>query len=467
MMIIKDFQNLLPNTITADEHLSGMVLEVPGHGVPLLSKSVERLLQLARSGAKLVVFQPTLPVTSELGLGSVYPPLAYLYPQEFTQGGKSVLLDVQKKQRGQPSTLPTLTLVSDIDQDEQIHYFSTHYGKVVSPRYVRVVVGNTCNLKCVMCPYHSAAIKPTHTTNFFQHQQTMDWAIMERLAQDCGQARAGVTIGNVEEPLLHPRLIDFIRRCRQAGVPRVHLTTNGQLLNQDRSQALLEAGLTSIDISLDAADPETYFKIRGARLERVEANIMDLIEWRDRINSPCEIRTSFVRNQGLDSTEEQRFRDKWLAKINGVCVLNLAQYQDANMHLETGNQRVQNAIEVYTEKAGGRWACLFPFTEISVLPDGRIYYCIETLFRLGFDQDIASLGNYTTQSLQEIWQGELFQQLRQELILNQLADRPICKNCNTWQSQVVAQTSQNGLNVTTTQITEIYQLARDVNMGDN
>ena len=462
-MIIKDLQNLLPNTIAADDYLPGMVLEVPEHGVPLLPKSVERLLQLARSGISLLTFKPALPVTSELGLGALYPPLAYVYPQAWSHGGQSVISEFQKKLSGRPSALPALTLVSDLDQDEQIHYFSTHYGKVVPPRYVRVVVGNTCNLKCVMCPYHSAAIKPTHTTDFFQQHQTMDWAMMERLARDCGKAQAGVTIGNVEEPLLHPRVIDFIRRCRQEGVPRVHLTTNGQLLNSGRSQALLEAGLTSIDISLDAANPKTYFKIRGAHLERVEANIMDLIEWRDRLHSPCEIRTSFVRNAGINSTEEQQFRDKWLTKINGVCVLNLAQYQDENMHLTTGNSIVQNAVEWYAEQAGGRWACLFPFTEISILPDGRIYYCIETLFRLGFDQDITSLGNYKTQSLPEIWQGKPFQQLRQELILNQLVDRPMCRNCDAWKSQVVARTSQTGCNITTTQIAEIYQLARDVN----
>jgi radical SAM protein with 4Fe4S-binding SPASM domain len=103
-----------------------------------------------------------------------------------------------------------------------------------------------------------------------------------------------------------------------------------------------------------------------------------------------------------------------------------------------------------------RWPCLFPFIEMAVLPDGRIYYCIETLFRLGFDKEIESLGDYNKQTLQEIWSGDLFQKLRQDLILNQLQERTACKDCDIWKSQVVHREISNEYQVLTTTVTEIY-----------
>ena len=422
---------------------------------PYTQKSVERLVTAVKSGKKVVAFRPTLPVSSELGLPT-YPTLAYLYPQELSNIWSQLLQEFENKTQGIFSVPKPLSIISQTDLDEQLHYFADYYGTAVKPSYVRAIVGNTCNLKCVMCPYHSPLLKPTHTTDFFTGNKAMSWAMMEKLAKECGEQGITILIGSIEEPMLNPNLVNFVQLCRQQGVASVHITTNGQLLDESRAIALLQAGLTSIDISIDAADPDTYLRVRGANLNRVESNVINFLRLRDRLGIPCEVRTSFVRNQDVTPEEEQKFRERWLAKADGVFVLNLAEYQETNMRLGKINDSLQGSIEHYIQKAQGRWACLFPFTEMAVLPDGRIYYCIETLFRLGFDKDIASLGDYNRQTLQDIWSGNLFNQLRRDLILNQLENRSACKNCDMWKSQVVASSSKNGLQVTTTMVTEIY-----------
>ncbi len=149
-------------------------------------------------------------------------------------------------------------LVSEIDIDEQLYYFADYYGKAIKPFYVRVIVGNTCNLKCVMCPYHSPLFKPTHTTEFFQGKKVMSWEMMQRLAKDCREAGITIFIGSVEEPLLHPKLVEFIQLCRQQGVPKIHLTTNGQLLDETRATALLKASLTSMHFASELTPTRLY-----------------------------------------------------------------------------------------------------------------------------------------------------------------------------------------------------------------
>lgn len=456
-MIIKDPQKLLPRELREYSTLKDRVLEIPPHGIPLLAKSLEKIINRANNDLepKIIIFRPNLPVTSELGLSS-YPILAYLYPQQFIPIWERVRQKLETSmQRNALKNLPCI-VISEIDIEEQLYYFADYYGQVSKPSFVRVVVGNTCNLKCVMCPYHSSLLKPTHTSDFFQGNKMMSWEMMERLAKDCGKDKITVFIGSVEEPLLHPKLTDFIQLCRKQGVPKVHLTTNGQLLNETRALALLKAGLTSIDISIDAATPETYLKVRGADFNRVESNLINFLKIRDELEFPCEVRTSFVRNEDVSWEEEKTFLNRWLSKVNSIFFLNVAEYQETNMRLKKTNQSIHESLQYYQQKAQGKWACLFPFTEMAVLPDGRIYYCIETLFRLGFDHSIESLGDYNQQTLQEIWCGDLFKKLRQDLILNQLENRAACQDCEMWMSQVINREIKDEYQVLTTTVTEIY-----------
>ncbi len=454
-MLIKDPQNLLSVTIPEDWKIPDKILEIPPHGISLHPHSIEKLLIRNQDTNIIFAFQPHLPITSEL-VSLDYPILAYLYPQELIENWQQIKpqLDtlIQRKIFG----IIPYVIISDLDNEEQKHYFSKYYGKVSNPSYVRVIVNNICNLKCVMCPYHSSLFKPNHTTDFFQNKKEMSWQMMQKLAKECGQAGITILIGSVEEPLLHPKLFDFIELCREQGVPKVHLTTNGQLLNKNYAEKLLKAGLTSIDISIDAADPDTYLAIRGANLSRVESNVINFLEIRDKLNVSCEVRVSFVRNQEVTKEEEQKFLNNWIPKVNSVFILNVAEYQEKNMKLAKTNQAVESSLQYYQTQAQGRWPCFFPFIEMAVLPDGRIYYCIETLFRLGFDKEIESLGDYNKQTLQEIWSGDLFQKLRQDLILNQLQERTACKDCNMWKSQVVHREISNEYRILTTTVTEIY-----------
>jgi radical SAM protein with 4Fe4S-binding SPASM domain len=454
-MIVKDPQQLLPNFSKDFCETLDSVIEIPTHGIPLHPKSLEKLLFIAQEKNPIVVFQPTLSILSELGL-PVYPILAYLYPQELNHIWEQLQPKIETLLKSKDFSSIPFTLISQIDRDEQLYYFANYYEKAVNPSYVRVIVSNTCNLKCVMCPYQSSLLKTNHTTDFFQNKKEMSWQMMQKLAKECGQAGIIILIGSIEEPLLHPKLVDFIQLCREQGVPKVHLTTNGQLLNKNYVEKLLKAGLTSIDISIDAADPDTYLAIRGANLSRVESNVINFLEIRDQLNVSCEVRVSFVRNQEVMKEEEQKFLNNWISKVNSVFILNVAEYQEKNMKLAKTNQAVESSLQYYQKQAQGRWPCLFPFIEMAVLPDGRIYYCIETLFRLGFDKEIESLGDYNKQTLQEIWSGDLFQKLRQDLILNQLQERTACKDCDMWKSQVVYRGISNEYQVLTTTVTEIY-----------
>lgn len=85
--------------------------------------------------------------------------------------------------------------------------------------------------------------------------------------------RPTVMFAGIGEPLGHPHIVDYVRRVKQIGCS-VEITTNGTILNERRSQELIQAGLDVLWVSIDGATPESYEDVRlGALLPTVIENI--------------------------------------------------------------------------------------------------------------------------------------------------------------------------------------------------
>jgi cyclic pyranopterin phosphate synthase len=132
--------------------------------------------------------------------------------------------------------------------------------------YVRISLTDACNLRCVYC-------MPEHMTFRPRHELLGDDELRRliTLLGRLGFRKIRFTGG---EPTLRPGLIDLVRHATATpGIARVGLTTNGVLLDQ-LAQPLRDAGLTSVNISLDSLD-ETKFRrlTRWGNLRDVQAGL--------------------------------------------------------------------------------------------------------------------------------------------------------------------------------------------------
>lgn len=424
---------------------------------PIHPASLKRLVEEGMRTGRPTFFVPEVPVSNKLGM-MPYPALAYWVPEidsiSWTQRLKEFRKGEYYTERRIQSSLETRPAVkfSVTPLEEQVFYYVDHFNSIsTKPSQVSVIVTNACNLKCVMCPYHSPLIKPSHGTDFFKDVETMDWSLMLKIAEECGRIQAPIKIGNIEEPLLHPKIVEFIQLCRSQGVPTAHITSNGLLLSDEKARALLDAGLTSLYISIDAARPDTYKRVRGANLEKVEGNLHNFLKVRKEMDKNCLVMVSFIRNEGVTQEEEAEFIEKWSPIVDGVIVYNLAEYVK-------GNARVANINEVtqtFMDEANGRWACLNPWQEIYLLPDGRVYYCCETVSKLAHE-NLVSMGDYHTQSIQEVWHGPVFKELRKSLLKNELEEWSACKDCGIWMAHVCGTEERDDMKIVSNMMTEIF-----------
>ncbi len=114
-------------------------------------------------------------------------------------------------------------------------------------------VTNRCNLLCETCPR-------TH----FELEPPADLTVerMVELADQLPDLRRLVLHG-VGEPLMNPRLPEMIAYGARRGA-HVVFNTNGLLLDERRGDHVTAAGLSELRVSLDAATPATYLRVRGA-----------------------------------------------------------------------------------------------------------------------------------------------------------------------------------------------------------
>jgi sulfatase maturation enzyme AslB (radical SAM superfamily) len=407
MLKVVDPHNRLHSPIPEEfNKLSGRLI-VHECGVDIHPDSIRTFISAIEDKSYAHDFIPRIPLVHEFGMGS-YPPLMSYRPAKLYQR----FFNRIRVYLGKPSLVEQITKVS---RDELVYYFADNYTKIVpKPMQLSVVLSNRCNLQCIMCPYHGKDARQQHATDYFTRQIEMPWHMLEKIAVQAGKHHLPVKLGNIEEPLLHKRVVDFIDLARKLGSPGAHITTNGTLLSAQMGEKLLDAGLTSLYVSIDAAFEHTYKRIRGTELAKIEQNLLSFLELRQHRAMPCSVMVSFVRNQGVTKDEEQAFINKWLPITDGIIFYELSE------NTNEGTFFFKQRHDFVTKKihSHGRWTCLNPFQEIYILPDGSCCYCCETIGQRGYRQ-LDSMGVFPRQSILEIWQGNPFIELRRMLLLNE------------------------------------------------
>ena len=412
-------------------------LYLNGAGISLHKDTIDRLLKSMHSNPRKVIsLQPTVPCASELGMPAC---------------GEVARWIPQGEQIPPPSEM---LILKDTTEAERCHYYADEFSKCYPfPKQVSVVVSNQCNLKCVMCPYHGEDAT-NHQTDYFKKPQRISNELVEAIIEQCAAERSNIKVGNIEEPLLYQGMVDFVGQARRRGVPRFHITTNGILLTQETSRALLEGGLTSLYVSVDAFSSERYTAIRRANINQVKRNIIDFLKLRKIINPSCLVMVSYVKNNGNDQDTEA-FLKFWKEFVDGVIFYELNRLDEKNnTKLLSQNSAVQEMVHDRVKKYN-RWPCLNPFTEMYILPDGSTVYCCTTIGSFGV-RGAESMGNAKTTPLKEIWKGSPFTQLRKKLLRNELDPDHICASCPVWCAHICHKSTELGMKVTRNIITSIY-----------
>ena len=137
-----------------------------------------------------------------------------------------------------------------------------------SPCMLTLETSSRCNLRCVMCP---------HAINAVDRPKHLEENLVADLEKFIRQSNS-IQLHGIGEPLTSPAFwasLKFLpENCESS------INTNLTVLDERRLNDLISSKLKIVNVSLDAARPETYRKIRGYSFETVIGNIRRLVEER-------------------------------------------------------------------------------------------------------------------------------------------------------------------------------------------
>ncbi len=264
---------------------------------------------------------------------------------------------------------------------------------------------NRCNLNCVMC------YKPHHSQPFAE----LSLETIQKIADECQkEGMPSLILGLGAETLIYPKVKEVLEMIRKAGVMDIFFGTNGVLLNDNIISALFENNISRVEISLDAATPETYKKVRGYDLlPRIEANIEKLLEAKKARNSPLPvIRLCFVV-MDINKHETQLFIDKWKDKVDYIDFQRCVDFSEMDEPVRVSPEAMVSALK--------ESFCSQPFYSLNIWGNGNVTPCCS------FYGEKLVIGNIHQQSLKEIWEGEKMKVIREQILTKRF--NPTCQKC--------------------------------------
>lgn len=295
--------------------------------------------------------------------------------------------------------------------------FRSHFA---FPQRMAIETSNTCNLRCRMCPiYGGYNLEPETAPRMNVKERVfMDFDLYERLLREAAaHGTTNLQLQFYDEPLLHPRLLEMLKKAHELGFTFIHMNTNGTLLTPKLCDQLLETGVDSMTVSIDAATSQVYQELRGnPRFEQVCQTIEYLAGKIREGSHKFSLSVSLVQVPENQS-ETSEFISRWINTVEYVRidkpVDSLNRARDAFFH---PSQRV---------------ICFYPWQVICVLADGAVVKCCGD-FNL---KDV--VGNVKENTLEEIWQGDRYMDYRRNLLQGRIDLVPLCDQCDLWMQQLV------------------------------
>lgn len=250
-----------------------------------------------------------------------------------------------------------------------------------------------CNLRCPMCIQGL----PGERKRFAPSTNRMPWEVFERVVLE-GERHGcpSIAMHVNDEPLLVKDLPERIAFAKAHGFMEIYMTTNGVLFTEEKVRQVIEAGVTHILFSVDAATAETYDKIRlGGDFPKVQAAIGMVVRHREREASALPIvRASFVQNR-LNEHETQAFMETFGALADYVEVQGFSSYYGHTDHMiPTKAAHVED------------FTCNEPWRKLIVRANGDVLPCC-TFY--GYE---IVLGNLRESSLFDLFNSSDMKQIR-------------------------------------------------------
>ncbi len=276
---------------------------------------------------------------------------------------------------------------------------SFNYQDLKFPIYLQIEQTYQCNLKCPTCihGYSDEKIKFNANKDFSVMPMELFKKIVDEAAeQNCPSINLTVN----DEPLLVKNLPERINYAKEKGIMDIIMTTNGNLFTEKKIKEVVDAGITRILFSVDAASSETYKITRPGKgsFEKVLENMRLLKKYKETKNfSIPYTRASMVISKN-NQKDYLKFREVFKDLVDGVEFQTFSSYYDKNTDL----------IPSDSEKVLD-FSCTDPWNKTIIRQNGDVLPCCSFY---GYE---LPMGNVNKDTIYNIYNSKEFKKIKQEV----------------------------------------------------
>lgn len=274
------------------------------------------------------------------------------------------------------------------------------------PYIINIETTNACNLNCVMCPRKQSNRK----IGF------IDFELFKKIVDESNKHGNKIyTLHKDGEPLLHPKIIDMIKYIKTKSKGNtIYLTTNGHFLDESKAIEIIKLGVEKLNISVGAATPKTYEKVRGSRnLKLVEDNINRIIRIKKLMKSKKPHIVVQIIKMEETLNEINTFVKKWEKEDVKVSVWDF---------LNWGGEKKDKTMKW----ANKRYPCYSLWLAPVINWDGKVSICC-------IDWNCNEIiGDLNRNGFAEIWKSEKLKRYRKLHLKGEYEKIGLCKSCNSW-----------------------------------
>ncbi len=287
------------------------------------------------------------------------------------------------------------------------------------PFSVHIFPSYYCNFKCNYC-LHFLSDEQLGKKNFIK--QFMNFDLYKKAIDDIAlfpkKIKALIFAGH-GEPLLHQDIANMIAYAKEKNIAeRVEIVTNGSLLTKELADALINAGLDRLRISIQGVDGAHYKKIIGKKFDFNK--LVEQIEYFYKNKKHTEVYCKII-DIAMESKEEEMVFKQIFLPISDEAAIEYA----IPFVQEIDNAELKESFDC--SKQGNQAVCAkvcsMPFYMLVVTPNGDVVPCCSTDIPLIY-------GNITEKSLPELWHSAIVKGFCRVQLLGNREKHPVCSACS-------------------------------------
>lgn len=325
---------------------------------------------------------------------------------------------------------------------KRLHQAAANGASVIDALPRRLTIQNSlrCNLNCLMCQLHRdpRIARKANATRALLH-----FDVFRRVADETFPTAVEVLPTTMGEPLLTPYFDQFLKLLQKYQT-KLNLTTNGMLMTPEISKQIIPI-LSDVKVSFDGATRETYEAIRrGGSYNRVIQNIKAFVQLRDMyvgLNKPTiSFQVTLMRRniRELSAIVElaHQLGVDWVKGYHVYVFDRQLEHESLWFHQDLSDRAIVEASEIAAQygikthfprpfrgseppQTSGN-QCTFLWNESWIECNGDVAPCCVP--------DRPVMGNVFEESFGEIWNGEMYQQMRRGLVEGYPLD--CCQHCS-------------------------------------